>query len=190
MTIKKYIIFLATLKYNIIRFYSEYLLSNFLTFKKRDWWNQIKLNCGTPLYLGALPIKFFFRNDLDALKKMGVKAVLTVTEPFENHFFIAIAPNMWKKENISHLQISTPDFERINGENITKGVEFIHSNISKGIPVYVHCKAGRGRSALIVLCYLTKYQGMSAEKGMDFIKKQRNHVNFKDYSRVIAESQK
>ena len=39
---------------------------------------------------------------------------------------------------------------------LVEGVEFMNRNISKGGVVYVHCKAGRSRSATLVACYLMK----------------------------------
>ena len=41
---------------------------------------------------------------------------------------------------------------------LKKGVEFIEEmNLSEN-SVYVHCKAGRGRSTTLVACYLMKVQ--------------------------------
>jgi len=39
-------------------------------------------------------------------------------------------------------------------EILLEGVEFIKKNIVNGGVVYVHCKAGRSRSATLVGCYL------------------------------------
>lgn len=70
----------------------------------------------------------------------------------------------WKKLNVQFLQLSTTDiFETPNQEKLVRGVEFINkirsldSDIdvqSPGNTVYVHCKAGRTRSATLVGCYL------------------------------------
>jgi atypical dual specificity phosphatase len=38
--------------------------------------------------------------------------------------------------------------------DISRAVDFIHRNASCGRMTYIHCKAGRGRSTTIVLCYL------------------------------------
>jgi atypical dual specificity phosphatase len=47
-------------------------------------------------------------------------------------------------------------FEAPPQEILLDGVEFINRTISKGGVVYVHCKAGRSRSAALVACYLMK----------------------------------
>ena len=45
-------------------------------------------------------------------------------------------------------------FEAPSQEMLLIGVEFIKENIVNGGIVYVHCKAGRSRSATLVGCYL------------------------------------
>ena len=63
----------------------------------------------------------------------------------------------WKKNGVEFLQLSTVDiFETPCQDKLLKGVDFInkfHSGERKG-SVYVHCKAGRTRSATLVGCYL------------------------------------
>lgn len=76
----------------------------------------------------------------------------------------------WKILGVDFLQLATTDmFETPCQEKLYKGVEFINKflPLSKRIPglttsknsetngtVYVHCKAGRTRSATLVGCYL------------------------------------
>lgn len=75
----------------------------------------------------------------------------------------------WKKEGIEFLQLPTTDiFESPNQDLLIKGVKFINGflPIDRRIPnietepskdvgsVYIHCKAGRTRSATLVGCYL------------------------------------
>lgn len=75
----------------------------------------------------------------------------------------------WKSENIEFLQLPTTDiFESPNQDLLIQGVQFINGflPIDKRIPnilteprkefgsVYIHCKAGRTRSATLVGCYL------------------------------------
>lgn len=47
-------------------------------------------------------------------------------------------------------------FEAPPQDMLLKGVEFIMNTTSAGGTVYVHCKAGRSRSATLVGCYLMK----------------------------------
>lgn len=49
-------------------------------------------------------------------------------------------------------------------------------NASQGGSTYVHCKAGRGRSTTIVLCYLIKYRNMTPEAALDHARSVRPRV--------------
>lgn len=61
----------------------------------------------------------------------------------------------WKKFGVEFLQLSTTDiFETPCQEKLIKGVNFIQKYQQGGGSVYVHCKAGRTRSATLVGCYL------------------------------------
>ena len=58
---------------------------------------------------------------------------------------------------MTQLQLATIDFNNApSQEMLRKGVEFIEEINVKKSSVYVHCKAGRGRSTTLVACYLIK----------------------------------
>lgn len=98
-----------------------------------------------------------------------MKAVVSMNEDYELTAFSNNAPK-WKALGIEFLQLATTDiFESPNQEKLYRGVEFINRFLpfSKRIAglkstkepenvgsVYVHCKAGRTRSATLVGCYL------------------------------------
>nr|GMD76404.1 putative dual specificity protein phosphatase DSP8 [Ipomoea batatas] len=60
--------------------------------------------------------------------------------------------------------------------DISQAVEFIHENASSGQRTYVHCKAGRGRSTTIVLCYLVRYKQMTPTDAYEYVKAIRPRV--------------
>lgn len=98
-----------------------------------------------------------------------MKAVVSMNEDYELTAFSNDLPK-WKALGIEFLQLATTDiFESPNQEKLYRGVEFINRflPLSKRISqidssqyaenigsVYVHCKAGRTRSATLVGCYL------------------------------------
>ncbi len=149
-----------------------------------DWWNEIGKFEKGKLFLGALPIKRLTgRNDLEKLLDYeNIHAVLSVTEVFENRakglMTSAITPDEWESQGIKQLQILSADFETISIENINRGIEYIHWNLKNSRNIYVHCKAGRGRSALIEMCYLVKYHNMTAEEAFKTIKNARPQAGF------------
>lgn len=56
---------------------------------------------------------------------------------------------------IERLQLRTIDYIGTpSPEHIAQAVEFILAHQKLGHSVYVHCKAGRTRSATIAACYL------------------------------------
>lgn len=41
---------------------------------------------------------------------------------------------------------------------------------------YIHCKAGRGRSTTVVLCYLVKYKNMTPTEAFEYVRSKRARV--------------
>jgi atypical dual specificity phosphatase len=69
---------------------------------------------------------------------------------------------------------------------IERGVNFIQHHIAKGGSVYVHCKAGRARSATIALCYLVADKHMTAEEAQQYLLEKRPHINPLIYQRKVV----
>lgn len=140
------------------------------------------------LFLGVLPLKIesIKRNDAADLEAIGIQAVLSVVEVFENHslgnVISPIISKDWDQLGIKHLQLPSLDFETISFEMIQRGVEFIRWNLENGRSIYVHCKAGRGRSALIVMCYLIQYQQFTSDEAMAHVTSQRMQVSLDEKS--------
>jgi protein-tyrosine phosphatase len=78
------------------------------------------------------------------------------------------------------VSIPTPDFKPVPKNIIAEGVRAIEDNIGKS-KVYVHCKSGKGRSAVIVLAYVMK-KIWETDKIDDFSK------NFQKAVRIVTES--
>nr|VZI06813.1 unnamed protein product [Spirometra erinaceieuropaei] len=75
------------------------------------------------------------------------------------------------------------------------GIDFIDSCNSRGSSVYVHCKAGRTRSAFLVACYLMSRYDLSPTESVEMIRASRKHILFHDvhmdglqrYHRILQE---
>ncbi|CAN6456824.1 unnamed protein product [Victoria cruziana] len=127
-------LFYPTLFYNVVR--------NKMQAEFR-WWDEID----EFLLLGAVP----FPKDVPRLKELGVGGVITLNESYET----LVHTSLYKDHGIKHLEIPTRDYLFAPSyANICRAVDFIHNNASCGMSTYVHCKAGRGRSTTVVLCYL------------------------------------
>ncbi|KAL2513979.1 putative dual specificity protein phosphatase DSP8 [Forsythia ovata] len=149
-------LFYPTLLYNVVR---NKIQSEF------RWWDRVD----EFVLLGAVP----FPTDVLRLKALGVGGVVTLNEPYET----LVPTSLYHDQNIEHLVIPTRDylFAPSYGD-IYQAVEFIHGNALLGKTTYVHCKAGRGRSTTIVLCYLVKYNQMTPESAFKYVRSIRPRV--------------
>lgn len=172
-TYSKSFLYSVTLIYNIV--------VNTLGKSQLTWWNNVSFTPEEVIYLGALPLIGTTRDDLTSLKELGIKAVLSVVESFEIEskglLGSPVASEQWQQSDIKQLHISTPDFKPLSLNDINLGVEFLKWNVKNNRPIYVHCKAGKARSALIVICYLIKIHGLSFTKALNFIKEKRPQMH-------------
>ncbi|KAL8503193.1 hypothetical protein ACS0TY_022082 [Phlomoides rotata] len=150
------ILFYPTLLYNVFR---NKIQSEF------RWWDQIDKF----LLLGAVP----FPKDVPRLKQLGVGGVITLNEPYET----LVPTSLYYAHGIDHLVIPTRDYLFAPSfGNINRAVDFIHRNACNDQTTYVHCKAGRGRSTTIVLCYLVEYKHMSPITALEYVRSRRPRV--------------
>ncbi|KAL3021765.1 hypothetical protein AAZX31_05G210600 [Glycine max] len=150
------ILFYPTLLYNVLRNKIE---------AEFRWWDQID----EFLLLGAVP----FPKDVPHLKKLGVGGVITLNEPYET----LVPSSLYRAHGIDHLVIPTRDYLFAPSfVDINRAVQFIHQNATCGKTTYVHCKAGRGRSTTIVLCYLVEYKHMTPATALEYVRSRRPRV--------------
>lgn len=70
----------------------------------------------------------------------------------------------WAEWGVVQLQLATIDFNNApSQEMLQRGVGFIEKMNRNENSVYVHCKAGRGRSTTLVACYLMKVESRTNE---------------------------
>ena len=135
--------------------------------------------------LGALP----YASRASFFKKHEVKHVLSLNESFELEtstlLTTPITKKQWEEMGINLCQKAAPDFLPVPLSTIDECVEFLHQVQDK---VYVHCKAGVGRSATVVTAYYIKHKNMSAEEAIAFVKKQRpaTHLNRKQLKQIFT----
>ena len=154
--------FLPTLAYNVIL---EKVTG-------RAWWNRIDER----IVLGALPFRGDHAKQLIAQEKIG--AVISMNEDYELRWFSNQTAE-WNELGVEFLQLATTDiFEAPSAEKLRRGVEFIHkiSQERPGSSIYVHCKAGRTRSATLVGCYLIDQYGKTPEQAVDLMREKRPHI--------------
>ncbi|THG16214.1 hypothetical protein TEA_008573 [Camellia sinensis var. sinensis] len=144
-------LFYPTLLYNILR---NKIQSEF------RWWDRVD---------EVVP----FPTDVPHLKELGVSGVVTLNEPYET----LVPTSLYHNYNVEHLVIPTRDYLFAPSYiDICKAVDFIHVNASCRKTTYVHCKAGRGRSTTIVLCYLVEHKQMTPDAAYEYVRSTRPRV--------------
>lgn len=138
-------------------------------FTSRNWYDRID----ETVILGALP----FRSMTDQLiNEENVRGVVSMNEDYELYMF-SNSSEEWKNRDVEFLQLSTRDiFEAPCQSKIIQGVEFIKKFKDLNQSVYVHCKAGRTRSATLVGCYLMVKNGWGPEEAVEFMRNKRAHI--------------
>ncbi|XP_062917870.1 phosphatidylglycerophosphatase and protein-tyrosine phosphatase 1 isoform X2 [Mobula hypostoma] len=108
--------------------------------------------------------------------KENVRGVITMNEDYETKFFVNTAEE-WESLGVEQLRLSTVDILGVPKlEDLKKGVDFVTKYRKKGSCVYVHCKAGRSRSATMVAAYLIHLHHWSPKKACDYIASIRSHI--------------
>jgi len=129
----------------------------------RNWWDRIDPN----VIVGAYP----FARDVPAMHAAGIRAVVNTCEEYPG------PQAEYEKYGIEQLRIPTTDFTHPKLKDVQRAVEFVQQHAEAGETVYIHCKAGRARSATVALCWLMKYRGRSMEEGQATLLESRPHTN-------------
>jgi len=152
-----------------------------------EWWSPIT----DQIILGGIPLE----SHSEQLYQNKVTHILTLLESFE---LTAGLVTPLRKETMRQFKIDNKvfacqDFSGVPVEIIHEAVEYLHSAVSQqGQKIYVHCKAGRGRSATIIVAYLLKYGFKDRcferfEEAYAFVKSKRAKVNLKQHQQKTIE---
>lgn len=131
--------------------------------KTEQHWTEID----EALILGALPRS----RELARFEELSIGGVINMCAEWNGNV------SRYEAFGIEQLHLPTPDFHSPNLESVTRGVEFIASHADRGRRVYCHCKAGRGRSATIVVGWLMNSLGLTPEEAERHLIERRPQVN-------------
>ncbi|CAG2179781.1 unnamed protein product [Oppiella nova] len=99
-----------------------------------------------------------------------------MNEDFELKFWVT-TPEEWQRLGVKFLQLNTADILHApTQDKLRTGVQFIQQFNGTDSSVYVHCKAGRTRSATLVACYLMKKHDWEPKEAVDYMKHKRPHI--------------
>jgi atypical dual specificity phosphatase len=159
-----YLIFPPTFGWNL-------LLGRLL--RLRNWWDRIDDH----VYLGALPLSA----DVPKLAQLGISGVVNMCDEHRG------PEQSYREFQIRQLRIPTIDFNHPTLEAVEQGVAFIDDQVRNQKSVYVHCKAGRARSATVVACWLIKHYQISACEAQERLLAARPHVNPRLANRPVVQ---
>lgn len=153
------VLFYPTLAYNVVM---EKVSS-------RHWFNRID----DTVLLGALPFRSMTK---ELVEQEHVRGVVTMNEDYETQYFCNSATE-WQSAGVEQLVLSTVDLTGVPSlADLHRGVEFTLRLREEGSSVYVHCKAGRSRSATMVAAYLIKLHRVSPEEACSRLFSIRPHI--------------
>ena len=131
----------------------------------------------TGIFLGILPNL----HDSSFINKNEIGAILAINEEFEleNRLFsFPITPtNVGGLTNYTpgeeptgnYLHIEQRDHSPSRAEELDRGADFIHHSLARGNNIYIHCLAGKGRSAKFVAAYLIKHKRLDIGDAVDAV---------------------
>jgi len=160
-----------------------------------DWdkWNYVS----DELILGKLPfltecddiIQYAKTSDEKKSHQKPLGLIVSVVDYFElggNAFLKKIAtPLDWKNKNVEHYSLPIADFGAdVPVTAIIHAIDAIRKCVLENKSVYIHCKAGRGRSAMLSAIYLALFDNacidlnpkIALDNAIEKIKSQRCHI--------------
>ncbi|CAK1547475.1 unnamed protein product [Leptosia nina] len=176
---------MGTAMFARVTFYPTLLYNVFMEkVSSRRWYDRMDDN----VILGALPFQGMTKQ---LVEEENIKGVVSMNETYELKIF-SNDGQKWLQYGVDFLQLATTDiFEAPNQDKLYEGVRFINrflpqGNKLPGMPldekqvnsgtVYVHCKAGRTRSATLVGCYLMMRNGWTPNEAVEYMKSRRPHI--------------
>ncbi len=141
-----------------------------------NWYDEVhKAPSGGRLILGAYPWP----------NSMMQKLIL---EERVSCFVNTVGEKSMYPPNSSYKQMYFPmvDFLHPKKDSVSRAVDYIDDQINAGHTVYVHCKAGKGRSGTVVMCWLVSKLGLSPVEAQKLLSAKRRQVLPNLYTREVV----
>ncbi len=173
--------------------YKLSLLKNLIRSKdnsyKVPWWNPITRH----IIVGGIPLKTE-NHDMELINYYNVRYVLSILNEYEFESTLMncpVQPHEWADLNINQQIIRSNDFEAMSFQSIHEGVQYLEACIAKisdrNETIYVHCKAGHGRSPTVVICYLMKSLNIDYDQAYKivYLKRPSIKLNHKQHLSIV-----
>ena len=130
------------------------------------------------IFVGSAPLNSV---DVARLKQMQVTAVLSLQsdDDLKTHRIDwTKLQSAYLYNNILVQRFPITDFDEVDlGEKLPSAVIGMQMLMTEGHRIYVHCNAGVCRAPGTVLAYFCHYRGMSIDKGLEYIRRNRPQAN-------------
>ena len=109
--------------------------------------------------------------DLCSLRRLGIGAVVNVTEETPNFFDCS--------GSLAYCQIRLRDIEvqEVRTAEIRRALAFIHFYVQRGVHVLVHCFMGASRSICLATMYIMMRRGWCADRAYETVRERRSIAN-------------
>jgi atypical dual specificity phosphatase len=156
------------------------------TWTGEAWWNHIN---PTAHYLGAQPqANWDHKRQIACL---NVDSILMIIEEFEEEggwLHQPVQVNEWTGPftGLSVYAVRASDFSPMRFVELDEALQWMREQDEQGRRIYVHCKAGRGRSASVFWAYLILVHNMEPDEALASLMRQRPSVNIGRAQRQVV----
>lgn len=139
------------------------------------------------IIIGEIPTE---ENGLQkTLLSLGITDIVSLVEDYEyepNLFHTPIKKDIIRK-NFNLMHFPSKDRYQPDHNKVVLLIDNISTTIRSGKKVYIHCRSGIGRSALIGILYVMIEHDISFTDAVEFIKKHRPEVNLSIYQKIFGQ---
>ncbi|OBZ90194.1 Phosphatidylglycerophosphatase and protein-tyrosine phosphatase 1 [Choanephora cucurbitarum] len=158
--------FLTWSRFYISLYYNKLAVNMFGFLTGWSWYNRIDGH----LILGALPTP----SQIKTLRRQeNVDTVINLCAEFPGY------KKLYKELDIQQIRLGIPDYSIPPVESIQHIIQQIDDRKQQNpkSTIYLHCKAGRGRSAIIAVCYLLRTYKLDLMTCQKLILERRTQVD-------------
>lgn len=133
--------------------------------QRRNLWDRVD----PAIVLGSVPLRV---DDVHALHRApySARGVVNMCREWRAH------ERLYDELLIRELHLPTIDYDTPRLADVVAACAFIRALDLRGETAFVHCKAGRGRSTVVVLCYLVAFRGLSPQEADAVVRAARPQI--------------
>jgi len=123
------------------------------------------------------------------LLEHGITVIVSLVEDFEynpNWFHTPIKKEILNKD-FKLFHFSSKDRHQPTNNQVVSLLEIISEQIRNNKKVYIHCRSGIGRSALICILYIMVEYDMTFNVATEFVKTHRPEINLSIYQKTFGQ---